>query len=279
MPWPDGHFYSAIPSVDDLNRSQEWRQAWVAEETAGLSISPDSMLNTGLLLANAVGDFRLAQIPTADRRYGLTNGQFNSGDAGLLTAFIAWLRPSRIIEIGGGYSTACMLDAIDAFSTGTDVTTIEPYPLRLHSLLAVEDTPNLTLIDAPVQDFPLSELDHLVAGDIVFIDSSHVAKAGSDVLFEMFEMIPRIPRGVFIHIHDILQGFEYPTKWQEEGRFWNESYLLRALLIGNSTLNVKMWPASLSPADRRDLLARMPILEGRIGGSFWMEVIAIGTTR
>lgn len=206
MPWSDGHFYSVIPSVDDLRRSQEWRQAWEAEEAAGLSISPESMLEASLLLANAVGDFRLAQMPTADRRYGFTNGQFNSGDAGLLTTFIAWLRPSQIIEIGGGYSTACMLDAIDAFSTGTVVTTIDPYPHRLRSLVAVEDTPNLTLIDAPVQDFPLSELDQLSPGDIVFIDSSHVAKAGSDVLFEMFQMIPRIPPGVFIHLHDIFQG-------------------------------------------------------------------------
>lgn len=272
MTWPDGHFYSSIPSAEDLARSQAWRDAWDAEETPGVAIEPDDMLSLARELADSIGSYRLMETPQEGRSYGWSNGQFNAGDAGLLAAFIAKLAPHRIVEVGAGYSTACMLDTIDHFSLETQVTSIEPFPQRLNELISPVSTSNLTLIQEPIQRVPLDLITELRSGDIFFIDSSHVAKAGSDVLWEIFQIVPRLPVGVFVHFHDILRGFEYPAQWQGEGRYWSEAYILRALLIDNERLKIRMWPAGLSSDHQSSLLQSLPIMEGRIGGSIWIEV-------
>ena len=86
------------------------------------------------------------------------------------------------------------------------------------------------LVNVKLQDVDLKEFDKLKSGDVLFIDSTHVSKIGSDVNYLFFEILPRLHRGVYIHIHDIFYPFEYPKDWIDEGRAWNENYILRAFL-------------------------------------------------
>ncbi len=99
----------------------------------------------------------------------------------------------------------------------------------------------MTLIEAPVQDVPVEKLTDLVAGDVLFIDNSHVAKAGSDVLWLFLHVLPRLAPGVRVHVHDVFWPFSYPEGWHREGRSWNEAYLLRALLTDSPGWRIELF--------------------------------------
>ena len=108
------------------------------------------------------------------------------------------------------------------------MTAIEPFPEQLRSVMRDGDADRITVRQHKVQEVPADELADLHAGDVLFVDSTHVAKIGSDVNHLVFDVFPRLPPGVLVHVHDIAYPFEYPQEWVEEGRAWNEAYLLRA---------------------------------------------------
>jgi len=205
----------------------------------------------------------------------MDNGNFVSVDAEVLYGLVRHRRPRRIIEIGSGFSTiltslAIEKNMVENSAYSCQFTAVEPYPRR--NLLA--QCKNLSkLIESPVQDTPIAEFLSLGQNDILFIDSSHVSRLGSDVNYEILEVLPRLKAGVLIHFHDIFLPFEYPKQWHMENRmFWNEQYMLRAFLSFNSKYRV-VWagsymhwryPDRLSEAfDSYDRLSTLP-------GSFWI---------
>ncbi|MBB1127435.1 class I SAM-dependent methyltransferase, partial [Thiospirillum jenense] len=128
-----------------------------------------------------------------------------------------------------------MLDTIDSvFSQRPEITFIEPYPDRLLSLLKDGDREQVRLIDKRIQDVPSEVLLALESGDLLFIDSSHVVKCDSDLHHLMFEILPRLQPGVFVHFHDVFYPFDYPSEWLTNGWYWNENYFLRAFLSYNT---------------------------------------------
>ena len=128
--------------------------------------------------------------------------------------------PKRIIEVGSGFSSALMMDSNDRFLDGSiRFTFIEPYPERLRSLLTEQDNGCMELLQTVVQNVPCEPFASLERNDILFIDSSHVAKIGSDVSnYLVFEILPRLKPGVVVHVHDVMWPFEYPKEWLMEGR-------------------------------------------------------------
>ena len=164
-------------------------------------------------------------------RYQTDNDFFGWTDSQLWYALLATRRPRRVVEVGSGWSTALLLDACDREGLETTVTAIEPFPERLRSVMRDGDADRITVRQHKVQDMPADELADLHAGDVLFVDSTHVAKIGSDVNHLVFDVFPRLPPGVLVHVHDIAYPFEYPQEWVEEGRAWNEAYLLRAFLL------------------------------------------------
>ncbi len=122
-----------------------------------------------------------------------------------------------------------------------------------------------------MQDVALSTFDELEAGDLLFIDSSHVSKIGSDVNFLFFEVLPRLKAGVYIHVHDIFWPFEYPHSWIVEGRAWNEAYLLRALLCGNDGFEIVFWNSWAGHALRELLSKNCPLFTRNSGGSIYLR--------
>ena len=124
-----------------------------------------------------------------------------------------------------------------SFNDTIDLTFIEPYPEERFDKI-VENRSNFKLIKSFIQDVPLALFDTLEKDDVLFVESSHVGKYKSDVLFILFKVLPKLKAGVIIHFHDVFYPFEYPYAWLKEGRFWNESYFLRAFLMYNSQFEI-----------------------------------------
>jgi hypothetical protein len=167
-----------------------------------------------------------------------------------------------------------MLDTNELFlGDRVRFTFIEPYDERLRSRLNKKDFQTAEIIPKPVQEVDVSRFDELQQGDILFIDSSHVAKVGSDVNRIVFEILPRLAEGVFIHFDDVFYPFEYPKEWAEEGRFWNEDYFLRAFLQYNSAFKVRIWNQFLAEFHAEELAQAMPLCMKNTGGSLWLQRI------
>ncbi len=106
---------------------------------------------------------------------------------------------------------------------------------------------------------------------MLFIDSTHVSKVGSDVNFLFFEVLPRLRPGVHVHVHDIAYPFEYPREWVLEGRAWNEAYLLRAFLTGNPHWQIDLWPSVLQLRHPEVMAATLHARTPVDGGSLWLH--------
>src|SRR5207249_3499894 len=151
------------------------------------------------------------------------------------------LKPRRIIEVGSGYSSCAMLDTSELFfGGGIECCFIEPHPELLLSLVKPEDRERQTfrLLAKKLQEVDLAEFAALGEGDILFVDSSHVAKVGSDVNHLFSNVLPMLNRGVHIHFHDIFHPFEYPKEWVYRGISWNEAYVLKAFLQYNGAFRI-----------------------------------------
>jgi hypothetical protein len=215
-----------------------------------------------------------ADIPFKDQafktRYYFDNTSFRYFDGIALYSFIRHYKPKRIIEIGSGFTSSLMLDTRELFKQDIELTFIEPYPALLKSLFKGSDESNCKIIDTKVQRVPVELFKSLEKNDILFIDSSHVSKTGSDVNYELFSIIPELNDGVIIHVHDIFYPFEYPKNWVYDGRNWNEDYLLRAFLSYNSKFKIEFFVDYLAQ-HQRQALRQMPLLEKENGGSLWMR--------
>lgn len=171
-------------------------------------------------------------------RYSIENAWFNKEDALVLMTMMLEFKPKKIIEIGSGFSTCVMLDVNEyCLNNETEITSIEPYPERLLSKIRINEK-NYQLNVNSVQQCDISIFEKLEKNDILFIDSSHVAKSGGDILYEYFKIIPMLQSGVIIHIHDIFFPFTYPKKWLYEGRCYNEAYILHGFLINNNEYEI-----------------------------------------
>jgi hypothetical protein len=180
------------------------------------------------------------------RRYhtGPENDMFGATSGRWLAGAIGAIHPKRYVEIGSGFSSAIVLDINDEQrpTEPIDCTFIDPKPDRLKSLLRDGDLDHCEFLTCPVQDVDLDVFDRLGPGDVLFIDSSHVAKSRSDVVLQLFTILPRLADGVYIHFHDIPYPFDYPRRWLvEQNRSWNEAYFLRAFLMYNTTFSVHFW--------------------------------------
>jgi hypothetical protein len=206
-------------------------------------------------------------------RYFTENVWFVLSDAFTLSGIIQTEKPRRIVEVGSGFSSAVMLDTLDQTHGSVAMTFIEPYPHRLYSLLSPQDRSRATIIARRVQEVPLSVFDQLEAQDLLIIDSSHVAKIGSDVTFLVLRVLPRLKRGVIVHVHDMFYPFSYPVAWIREGRAWNESLFVRAFLVGNPQFQLiafNPYVAYLFPELFRDF----PAFLNNTGGSLWLRKVA-----
>jgi hypothetical protein len=191
---------------------------------------------------------------------------------------IRHFKPRTIVEVGAGNSTyvsarACLMNQKDG--NISDLVAIEPYP----NDILKRGFPGLsTLITKKVEEVPLSFFSRLAENDILFIDSSHVARIGNDVPFLYLEVLPRLSKRVLVHIHDIFFPCEYPKDWVlRDRRFYSEQYILQAFLCFNRTYEVLFsnYYMNLRFPDKMESVFRTPreFREYHFPSSFWMKKI------
>jgi predicted O-methyltransferase YrrM len=254
LAYPPGHFASPLPDHDEIERRHPALAR--AENLPGIELRETEQLDLLGTIAGLARRIEFPAEPADGHRYHFENAFYSYGDALLLSGMLQHLRPRRVIEVGSGFSSALMLDLRERSDAKPELTFIEPFPTRLQALLKPGD--RATVIESPVQAVPLALFESLEANDVLFIDSSHVSKIGSDVNHLFFEVLPRLRAGVFVHVHDIFWPFEYPKAWYDLGWAWNEAYLLRAMLAGGRRFRIRLFSSYLE-AKRSDVLRdRLP---------------------
>ena len=219
------HYYEPLPDFSSITAEQ------VNRRRSYSAIDFKSQDQLGLL--RELMKYRNELLDTG---FDFKNDFFNGFDAAVYYCLIRHLQPQRIIEIGGGYSTRIADTALARNQKGT-LTCIEPYPEdRL-----LEAQLNIEIVDKRVEEIDLSFFSCLEANDILFIDSSHTVKFGSDVCYEFLEILPSLNPGVWIHVHDIFFPHDYPADWLLNRRLaLNEQYLLEAFLSFNKEFQVAL---------------------------------------
>lgn len=179
------------------------------------------------------------------------NSYLPEADSETLYVVVRRVGPKRIVEVGSGFSTRIMREAIRDGRLNTALTAIDPAP-RADIAEAAD-----RIMRESVVGLGLAPFRALSAGDILFIDGSHYVFNGTDATFLLLEALPLLPPGVVVHVHDICLPYEYDALFSS--RFYNEQYLLAALLIGGQMLRVEIPVYALHK-------------EGRMGfgTSFWM---------
>lgn len=269
--WPPGHYHSPIPSADEIEQHRA-RRTPPERELGGVNLNEAGQLALLTQLAQYYsGDLFPDQLVEGFRYY-FDNDQFSYGDGVMLHCMLRHLRPQRVIEVGSGFSSALVLDTNERFlDSAVHCTFIEPNPGRLRSLLGDHDLERAEIIARPVQDVDQVVFDQLHPNDVLFIDSSHVAKYGSDVNALVFDVLPRLRPGVHVHVHDVFYPFEYPDHWIDQGWAWSEDYLLRAFLQFNSAYRITLFNSFLNTFHRNRVIADFPLWGRNPGGSIWLE--------
>lgn len=264
---PPGHFYSPLPALENLPRST------CDAHCGGIQLREQGQCEMLDRMSEFYVDLPFSDGPTAKTRYYYKNNFFGHSDAIVLFGMMRLHRPRKVVEIGSGYSSAVMLDTNELFlNNESQLVFIEPYPARLRSLVRATDA--YDLIEKGVQDVALDVFLDLREGDILFVDSSHVTRFGSDVNDILFRVLPALSPGVLIHFHDILWPFEYPFDWVTEGRAWNEAYILRAFLQYNSHFQIVYFNDFMAERHRERIAARMQLMLEETGGSIWLRKTA-----
>lgn len=257
---PPGHFYSPIASVEEVRQRESAIFDASSATVRGIDLNETGQLHLFAALTEFYREQPFPQQKEAGLRYFFENGAFSYFDAIILYSMIRHLQPRRVIEIGCGYSSCVLLDTNERFfDNRIQCTFIEPYPQLLHSLLKESDQSRITVIPSNLQNVDLGLFTQLQPNDILFVDSSHVSKTGSDVNYVFFDILPRLIPGVFIHFHDIFHPFEYPKPWVYQGRSWNEAYLLHAFLQYNDAFSVQLSNSFIEHFHRERVRRDMPL--------------------
>jgi len=183
-------------------------------------------------------------------------------DAAAAYAMVRDARPKRIVEVGCGHSTRFLARAVSDGGLQTRIIAIDPAPRASIESLAVE------WIRLPVQR--VAAFPPLAAGDVLFIDSSHQLKPGSDVEFLLKAVLPMLPAGVRVHFHDIFLPDDYPREWA--WRRYNEQAAV-ASLIASDVFKVDFAShatVTRQPEKIQGVLARLPLVPGARESSLWL---------
>ena len=270
--YPPGHFSSPIPNTRDILSREHALFDQSIRDIPGVDLREQEQMNLLQALSKYYFELPFTPNPTGPRRYYYENDFFSYGDAIILFSMLRHYRPRRVIEIGSGFSSAVMLDTKELFlGDSIDLTFVEPDPDRLLGLLKENQADECYLIQKRIQDIDLSVVEYLGDNDFLFVDSSHVLKVGSDVGYIIFQILPRLKKGVIVHFHDVPWPFEYPKEWLGRGIIWNEAYFLRSFLQYNNAFQVLYFNAYIHQFHQEMLGQMMPLCLRNPGGGLWLK--------
>ena len=274
--YPPGHFYSPIVDVHEPHAIEAVRSRAGVSHPAGVAIDPQKMTAMMTRLAEQHRHFSFPRHHQTDYRFYFDNAFFGCHDASIFFSMLLEFKPRRVIEIGCGHSSRLLLDTNERFfDDAMELTFIDPCLDTVPDLISGPETADSRRICSPAQDIPLATFEQLSENDILFLDSSHISKTGSDVNYFVFEILPVLKPGVLVHIHDIFYAFEYLEEWVlKEKRSWNEAYLIHAFLQYNSAFEIVYWNNFAWHRLREVLARQMPLCLENEGGSIWLKRIS-----
>jgi hypothetical protein len=272
-------FYSPVPDLLELEAHDVWNKK---SSLTGIDFNPDEQVKLLCKLGESYGmECSWPGNPTENKQEFYTeNNAFSFGCAAALHTIIRTYRPNRIIEIGSGNSSKVISAAILLNSAEGDETQyfiIDPYVSKL-----TEEIPNIyQIIKEKVEFTDIKSFIELGNNDILFIDSGHTVRTGSDVNYLFLDVLPRLAPGVIIHVHDINLPYEYPKAYYVNSKFrvfWTEAYLLQAFLCFNSNFKTMLAMNYLIKEHWEDYCNAFPHFNPDIhklsSGSFWMRRIS-----
>lgn len=264
------HFYSNVPDIRALRNSDHWRGPRTLTGVRGADLAEQEEWLTALVS----GEIRDALAAREVHRLACAeNGAVGYGriEADLLFAFVAAQRPGRVVQVGSGVSSSVVLQAKRAFGLATELVCIDPFPTEF--LCAAANRGEIELLAEPAQTVPLELFTSLAVGDLLFVDSTHTVKPGSEVNRLVLEILPQLAPGVFVHFHDICFPYDHlPDVLNGELFFWNETVLLHAYLVGNDRMTLRLSASMLHhgrPAALRAAFPRyepLPMTDGMVHG-------------
>lgn len=261
------NFYSSTPSLDEIEASYEYASDVPPYLNDRLFNESEFRQTLEKLLVFAKEfDPPIDGEEETCQRFFWGNSQFSYSDAMSYYCFLRLLRPTTVLEIGSGFSTLVALEAVKKNGSGT-IHCVEPFPRRF-----LEKT-NVSLYKKRAQDIGQEFLnDTLRDGDVLFIDSTHTVKTGSDCLHIYLRLLPEIRRNIYVHVHDVFLPFGLPKDWLLERQiFWTEQYLLLAFLIDNPKTSV-VYGSNFNAKWHAPLMEKL--MGGKYpagGGSVWFK--------
>lgn len=274
LAYAPGHFYS--PICDPSALKHHYRDPRTTEpppQLPGIDLAHDAQVSLWEGWRPFLDDMARFFSDCTSRRCQLPSASYDIGDATVYACMLRHLQPRRLIEVGSGSSSAVALDVIDRFLTNPPrITFIEPYPSFLESLLSQEDRTRVEVITSEVQKVEPAFFDDLQPNDLLFINSTHIVKTASDVVFKLFEVLPQLRPGVIVHFHDVFYPFEYPGEWVMDRNYsWNELYALRAFLTGNRDWEIVFFNDYFARTERARIERDAPQILGNAGGGLWLR--------
>jgi FkbH-like protein len=277
--FPPGHYYS--PVVDPSTIGEYIDQQYLLEpgDIKGVHLDEDAMVHFWKESADYIKNMPFSEHDDGNNRFFYDNGMYPYGDAMTLSAMIAHFKPKRVIEVGSGMSSACILDTADHVGLSDfSMMCIDLDADRLRSRLRETDHSRVDIVEGPVQGVPVSAFSELEENDILFIDSTHVLKTASDVHYELFSVLPELKEGVLVHFQCIHYPFEYPRPWLlDDNRSWNEIYALRAFLMYNTAFEVVFWNDMFAHRQPELIHETNPLFLKNPGGSIWLRARSADT--
>lgn len=271
------HYYSPIPDINDLEKRNVWNKK---SELQGVAFDPKKQL-AFLKKLRPFGKECIWPLHKTSNEadFFVDNDSFSFGCAAVLYSMIRKYKPHTVIEIGSGHSSKIISQSIHTNKKeGGKIPhyiIIDPYPQEFIKNNKISYT---KLIPKKVEVIKPIFFNILERNDILFIDSSHTVKIGSDVNFLILDILPRLNPGVFIHFHDINLPFEYPkvyTTNEAFRQFWTEQYLLQAFLSFNQQFEILLAMTYIMHSHLKEFSKAFPNYNPRLhkasSGSFWMR--------
>jgi len=262
------HYYEPLFNFKKLKK-----KLYKDRNLPGINFNLNQQLNnlSNLIYANELIELNLEK-KSPNYNFNIKNQFFEYGDAEIYYQLIRHIKPKNILEIGSGQSTLVALEAIKKNriinKVNTKITCVEPYEnIWLNSL-------DIKILRKKIEDVDKSYYLNLKKGDILFVDTSHIIRPQGDVLKIFFEIIPKLKKGVIIHIHDIFTPKDYPEKWLiNEHRFWNEQYLVEALMMNKNRYEIYLMLNYLKNNAYKKLKEKCPYLKKKFEpGSLYLKI-------
>ncbi len=210
------------------------------------------------------GDLARLKDPAANSTgYVPGNGYYDTPDADALYLLMRRLKPARVIEVGAGNSTRITRQAIRDGGFDCNLTVIDPWPRA--DIEGLFDS----FVQAPLETVEGTHFESLSAGDVLFIDSSHQVRMSNDVAHLFCRIIPSLPAGVVIHVHDVFLPYEYPKRFFYDCPSWGEQYMLHALLSSGG-YDI-LWPGYWLQRGVPEAREALPFLREGRAQSFWIR--------